>query len=252
MSSLPSSLRSLLLFIFTIVTVIPFAFLSIVMLPMPLHWRYWLVIQWPRMQVHAARAICGVQWTVQGMDRLPDGPCVLLSKHQSAWETMFFPSVMPRELCYVYKRELHFVPFFGWGLASLRMIHIDRSKAQDAFESVVEQGSQRLAEGRWIIMFPEGTRVAVGKVGRYKNGGSRLATRLGVPVVPIAHNAGERWPRNSFLKTPGLITVSIGPAIETTGKTADAVMREVQTWIETEMRRISPTVYRDAVEPIPA
>lgn len=238
-------LRSLLFLVFAAITVVPFAFASILMLPLPLHWRYRVVIGWPSLSVRAARFICGVRWRVEGMENLPDGPCILLSKHQSAWETMFFPSMMPRELCYVYKRELHWVPFFGWGLASLRMIHIDRSKGHDAFESVVSQGSQRIAEGRWIIMFPEGTRIAVGKCGRYRYGGSLLAVRLGVPVVPIAHNAGERWPRNSFIKKPGLITVSIGAPIASTGKTGESLMREVETWIENEMHRISPHVYAE-------
>ncbi len=245
-------LRAVLFMLVAIATVVPFAFLSILILPLPLHWRYTLIALWPSLIVWAARVICGIDWTVRGMEKLPDGPCILLSKHQSAWETCFFPFIMPRELCFVYKRELHYVPFFGWGLASLRMIHIDREKGKDAFESVVEQGSGRLAQGRWIIIFPEGTRVPVGRRGRYKNGGSRLAVRLGVPVVPIAHNAGECWPRNSFVKTPGLVTVSIGAPIATAGRTADAVTRDVETWIENEMQRINPAPYRDARAPLAA
>ena len=239
------ALRSLVFLVFQIVTVIPFAIASIVFLPLPLHVRYRITIGWPKLSIWAARAICGIRWQVRGMELLPDGPCILLSKHQSAWETMFFLSVIPRELCYVYKRELHWVPFFGWGLALLRMVHIDRSKGRNAFESVVAQGTQRMAEGRWIIMFPEGTRIAVGKRGRYKNGGSLLAVRLAVPVVPIAHNAGERWPRNSFIKKPGLITVSIGAPIASSGKTGESLMNEVETWIENEMHRISPHVYAE-------
>lgn len=237
------ALRSLIYLMFQIATVIPFAFVSIVILPLPLHWRYRVIVCWPRLCIWGARWICGIRYRVYGFDQLPDGPCILLSKHQSSWETLFYPSVMPRELCFVYKRELHHVPFFGWGLASLRMIHIDRSKGTDAFESVVQQGSQRMREGRWIIMFPEGTRVAVGRRGRYKSGGARLAARLGVPVVPIAHNAGERWPRKSFIKRPGTITVSIGPVIPSTGKAGERVSQEVETWIENEMQRISPAVY---------
>jgi 1-acyl-sn-glycerol-3-phosphate acyltransferase len=247
-----SALRSLLFLAFQIATVIPFAIASILMLPLPLHQRYFVVIQWPRLMVWGARVICGVRWEMLGTEHLPDGPCVLLSKHQSAWETMFIPSHMPREVCFVYKRELHYVPFFGWGLASLKMIHIDRSRGRGAFESVVSQGSQRLAEGRWIIMFPEGTRVPIGQMRPYKQGGTRLATQLQVPVVPIAHNAGERWPRNSFIKTPGLITVSIGPQIPSTGKTSDSLMAEVEQWIETEMRRLSPTVYHHAATGVAA
>ena len=237
------ALRSLAFLIFQIVTVIPFAIASIVCLPLPLHARYRIVTGWPRVSIWGGRVLCGMRWEVLGMERLPDGPCILLPKHQSAWETLFFASEMPREVCFVYKRELHWVPFFGWGLASLRMVHIDRRKGHNAFESVVAQGTQRVAEGRWIIMFPEGTRIAVGKRGHYKNGGTRLATRLGVPVVPIAHNAGERWPRNSFIKKPGLITVSIGAPIASTGRSAESLMNEVETWIESEMHRISPRVY---------
>lgn len=244
--------RSLLLLIFEAVTVVPFAILSVLILPLPLHTRYFLIMQWPRLVVWAARHLCGVRWEMKGAEHLPDGPCVLLSKHQSAWETMFIPTHFPREVCFVYKRELHYVPFFGWGLASLSMIHIDRDKGRGAFESVVSQGSQRLAEGRWIIMFPEGTRVPFGKRGTYKQGGTRLATRLEVPVVPIAHNAGACWPRNSFIKKPGLITVSIGKPIPSTGKTSDQLMNEVESWIEAEVQRLGPSMpHRDGAH-VPA
>ncbi len=246
------ALRSLLFLAFNTLTVIPFAFLSLLILPFPLHLRYYLIIKWTALVVWGARFFCGIRWTSKGFENLPDGPCVLLSKHQSAWETMWIPSHMPREVCFVYKRELHYVPFFGWGIASLRMIHIDRKQGRDAFESVVLQGSQRLAEGRWIIMFPEGTRVPVGQHRPYKQGGTKLATRLDVPVVPIAHNAGECWPRNSFIKKPGLVTVSIGPAIPSTGKSSETLMAEVEQWIETEMRRLSPTVYHHDDARVPA
>ncbi len=153
----------------------------------------------------------------QGLGKPADGPAVLLSKHQSAWETLFFPAYMPREVCFVYKKELHMVPFFGWGLALLRMIAIDRAKGRDAFEQVVRQGQTRLDEGRWPLLFPEGTRVAPGKVGRYKMGGALLASRTGAVVIPVAHNAGECWRRNAFVKRPGMVTLSIGPAIESQG-----------------------------------
>ena len=237
-----STLRSLLFFFFQLATVIPVSLLSIVMLPFPLHARYKPIRFWLTLNIWGARVFCGVRWTMRGREHLPDGPCILLSKHQSTWETFFYPTVMPRELCYVYKRELHYVPFFGWGIASLRMIHIDRGKGKDAFESVVAQGSQRVAEGRWIIMFPEGTRIPVGMRGRYKSGGTRLAVRLGVPVVPIAHNAGYCWPRKKFVKIPGTIQVSIGPSIPSTGKTPDQLMGEVEAWIENEMLRLPPAI----------
>jgi 1-acyl-sn-glycerol-3-phosphate acyltransferase len=244
-------LRSALLLVFEIVTVVPMALLVLLSAPLPLHWRYRIAVQWPRMVIWACEAICGIRWRALGMENLPDGPAILLSKHQSTWETFFYPVRMPRELCYVFKRELLYIPFFGWGIALLDMIHIDRRKGADAFEQVVRQGSRKLAEGRWIIMFPEGTRTRVGSQGRYKSGGARLATRTGVPVVPIAVNSGELWPRKAFIKRPGTITVSIGAPIHPDNLTPDELGARVESWIESEMRRISPHAYaheREAVD----
>lgn len=238
-------LRAVIYQLFLIVTVIPYAIACLLWSPLPIKWRYKLTIGWPRMAIWGAKVILGIKWQVIGKENLPDRPAVILSKHQSAWETMFLVSHFPNDLCFVYKRELHRIPFFGWGLALLNMIPIDRSKGRDAFEQVVHVGQQRLDEGRWPILFPEGTRVAPGKSKRYKQGGAALATRCQVPVIPIAHNAGECWPRNAFVKTPGLITVSIGPIIETEGCTATEVNQAVETWIETEMRRLNPERYLD-------
>jgi 1-acyl-sn-glycerol-3-phosphate acyltransferase len=238
-------LRSALYAVFLLVTVIPFALGSVLWSPLPLSWRYRLTVGWPRLAVWGARFIVGIRWQIKGWDNLPDKPVVILSKHQSAWETMFLIAWMPRELCFVYKRELHWVPFFGWGLALLKMISINRKKGSDSFEQVVAQGREKLAAGRWMIMFPEGTRIAPGKAGKYKSGGARVAVRTGAWVVPIAHNAGECWPRNAFVKRPGLITVSIGPAINSEGLTADALNRQVEAWIEGEMRVLNPERYKD-------
>jgi 1-acyl-sn-glycerol-3-phosphate acyltransferase len=239
------ALRSTLFVLFQLVTVIPYAFLCLACAPLPLSVRYRVTVGWPRMVLWAGRLLCGMQHRVIGWENLPDSPVILLSKHQSTWETFFYVSHMPRQLCFVFKRELLWIPFFGWGIGLLDMIHIDRSKGRDAFESVVNQGLRKLAEGSWIIMFPEGTRTPVGSAGSYKTGGARLAIRTGVPVVPIAVNSGELWPKKRFVKTPGMITVSIGKPIESTGKTPDALNREVETWIEGEMRRISPHAYTD-------
>ncbi|WP_459617070.1 lysophospholipid acyltransferase family protein [Bordetella sp. 2513F-2] len=239
-------LRSCLYAAFLIVTVIPYAFACLLWAPLPQHWRYRLTVGWPRLAIWGARAICGIRWQIKGAHNLPDGPAILLSKHQSAWETLFFPAHMPREVCFVYKKELHAVPFFGWGLALLRMIPIDRSKGRDAFEQVVRQGKQRLEEGRWPLLFPEGTRVAPGQAGRFKMGGALLASRTGAPVIPIALNAGECWRRNAFVKRPGLITVSIGPAIESQGIAPEALNAQVQAWIEAEMRVLNPERYGPA------
>ena len=239
-------IRSTLYAIFMGVTVAVFAILCVLAAPLPLKWRYQLTVAWPRLAVYGARVIAGIRWEVKGWENLPDAPAVILPKHQSAWETMFLAAFLPREICFVYKRELHWVPFFGWGLALLRMIPIDRSRGTDAFEQTVEKGKEQLAQGRWMIMFPAGTRTTVGKVGKYKSGGARCAIRTGAMAVPIAHNAGERWPRQSFLKKPGLITVSIGPPIDPTGMAPEVLNRQIQDWIEGEMRVISPERYRNA------
>ncbi len=239
------ALRATLFHLFQVVTVVPFALLCLLWSPLPRPWRYRLTVYWPRMVIHAARVLCGVRWEVRGTHNLPDEPVILLSKHQSTWETMFYPATMPRELCYVFKRELLYLPFFGWGIWLLDMIHIDRRRGADAFEQVVRQGERKLREGRWIIMFPEGTRTPVGARPRYKTGGARLAVRTGVPVVPIAVNSGDCWPRRAFIVKPGVITVSIGPPIASAGKTAETLSSEVQYWIEREMREISPHVYQE-------
>lgn len=238
-----AALRSALLAVFMIVTVIPYAIACLLWAPLPLKLRYRLTLGWTHMVIWACRVFTGIRWQVKGRENLPDAPAVVLSKHQSAWETLFLPAYLPREVCFVYKKELHRIPFFGWGLALLRMIPIDRQKGRDAFEQVVRLGQKRLDEGRWPLLFPEGTRIPPGKKGRYKMGGALLATRTGVVVVPIAHNAGECWPKNSFIKQPGLITVSIGPPIETAGLDAEEVNRKVEEWIENEMRQLNPERY---------
>jgi len=238
-----SWLRASLYQIFLIVTVVPYAIACLVWMPLPLRWRYRLTVGWPRLAIWAAKVILGLRWQTKGWENLPDSPAIVLSKHQSAWETMFFAAYLPRDVCFVYKRELHHIPFFGWGLALLRMIPIDRSKGRDAVDQVIRVGRQRLEEGRWPLLFPEGTRIAPGKAGRYKVGGALLAEATGAPVIPVAHNAGELWPRRAFLKKPGIITVSIGPLITTQGLSAVEINEKVQTWIENEMRVLNPERY---------
>jgi 1-acyl-sn-glycerol-3-phosphate acyltransferase len=169
---------------------------------------------------------------------------VVLSKHQSAWETIALQVIFP-PLCYVLKRELLRVPFFGWALGMIPGIAIDRSAGKDALTQVVEQGRERLKEGLWVVVFPEGTRVAPGATRRYKPGGAILAKRAGVPVVPVAHNAGEFWRRNAFIKRAGEIVVSIGPVIEVKGVKANDVSEQAEAWIEGEMRRLFPHHYQD-------
>lgn len=238
-------LRSLLLFVYFAVFTIPYAIFCFIIFPfIHTNRRYWIAMGWCHVTIFVLRWLNGIRYRVEGIENLPDGPAVLLSKHQSAWETLAFPIILQRPLCYVLKRELLYVPFFGWTLGMLKMIHINRKAGKHAFDSLIRQGKQRLAEGAWLIIFPEGTRISVGKQGKYKTGGARFAIAADVPIVPIAHNAGHAWPRHSFYKYPGIITVSIGKPIDTTGLTFNKINTHVETWIESEMRRIDPTAYR--------
>jgi 1-acyl-sn-glycerol-3-phosphate acyltransferase len=187
----------------------------------------------------------GIREEVSGWEHVPRFPVVIMAKHQSAWETIFIESAFPSQ-CWIVKKELLWLPFVGWGLLAIRAIAIDRSSGSNAREQIVAQGADRLREGHWVTIFPEGTRVAPGKAGRFGIGGSLLATRTGTPILPIAHNAGEYWPRYAFRKRAGTVKVVIGPLIETAGRDVLSVNKEVQEWIEGEMRKISPERYADA------
>lgn len=203
--------------------------------------RYRLAMKWSAMNIWAARVLLGIRYRVIGTENLPQGPAILLSKHESAWETLFYPAFFDRPLCFVLKRELLKIPFFGWALLLLRMIAIDRSKGQLAFEKMAAQTEDVLhRQGRWMVLFPEGTRVRPGHRVRFKTGGARLAIASQTPVVPIAVNSGDVWPRQSFVKKPGLITVSIGPALLPESQDPTTLMAKVETWINEEMQRISP------------
>ena len=192
--------------------------------------------------------LLGIRPQVIGQENMPKEPCVILAKHQSAWETMTLQDCVPSgAYCvFVLKKELLKVPLIGWGLAAMKMISIDRSAGKDALEQVVNQGRERLQQGYYVIIFPEGTRVPPGQKKRYKPGGAYLATHVGCKVVPIAHNAGELWPRQAFLKKPGTVTISIGPAFDASGLSEAEVNQRAEAWIENEMRRISPHRYPDA------
>lgn len=215
---------------------------------LPYKMRFYLITCWNKTVIWLAKCICGIQYQIIGQEHLPDEPVILLSKHQSAWETIFLLYCMPRPLVFVMKKELLRIPFFGWTLALLRMIPIDRSHGTQAFRKVIEKGKKRLAEGLLIGIFPEGTRTEVGKKIKYRNSGTRLAVETHTKVVPVALNSGECWPRNAFIKKPGIITVSIGHPISPEGRTPDDMMQQVEIWIESEMHRISPHAYRNTAQ----
>jgi 1-acyl-sn-glycerol-3-phosphate acyltransferase len=240
--------RSCLHMLWMCVTVVPWALVVIVTsLFLSPSRVYWMCAGWLRCAMWGLRVICGISWRIQGMEHLPQGAkdgAVLLCKHQSTLETFLLPAIMPHPLAYVFKRELLYVPFFGWAMARMDMIHIDRSKRAEAFNKVVQQGKRIMAEGVWVIMFPEGTRIPRGQVGTYKSGGTRLACETGRPVVPIAVNAARLWPRKAFVKTPGVVDVVIGPPISSEGRKPEELMQEVQAWIEAQMRVIDAEAYR--------
>ena len=195
--------------------------------------------------VHLARLVCGIRWEVRGWENVPERPAVLMSKHQSAWETVFMQASFPPQ-CWIVKKQLLWLPFIGWGLMGIRCIAIDRSSGKSARDQIVEQGARRISQGMWVSIFPEGTRIPVGKRGRYGLGGAMLAVRTGTPIVPIAHNAGEYWGRYAFRKHAGTVTVVIGKPIATAGRDAAGVSGEVEEWIEARMREMNPERYADA------
>lgn len=239
-----SYLRSLLFFAILFVVTPVFTTLQIVLcFWMPHRWRRMSVAPWVAFTNFLVKHLLGIKYELRGAENIPqDRPAVVLCKHQSAWETLALQEIFP-SILFVWKKELKLIPFFGWALAVTPSISIDRSAGKEAMKSLLDQGKLRLGQGYSIAIFPEGTRAAPGTQRRYKIGGAFLAAEAGAPVVPVALNSGEYWGKNSFLKEPGLVTVSIGPVIETAGLSADEVNNRAEAWIEGEMRRISPHLY---------
>lgn len=250
-----SLLRSTVHMLWMLLTVMPYALALLLVAATGRHGAplYCIAVAWLRLCIQAAQHVLGIHYEVQGLEHLPraaDSPAILLVKHQSTYETFLMPVIMPHPLAYVFKRELLHVPFFGWAIGRLDMIHIDRSQGARAFAKVVAQGRELLAQGTWVIMFPEGTRIARGQVGSYKTGGTRLAIATGAPVIPIAVTSASCWPRKAFIKHPGRVHVSIGPPIAVEGRKAEELMAQVQDWIEGEMRRLDPTAYPPQASPV--
>ena len=229
--------RSTLFALFQILVTPPFAVLALFTFPLPPAVRYRIITTWSRLIVWGAEKICGIRYRVLGAEHIPAPPFIVLAKHQSAWETLAFQTIFPRQT-WVVKRELLWVPFFGWGLAMLSPIAIDRASGARALRQLLEQGRERLAQRLCIVMFPEGTRMAPRTRGPYHAGGAWLATQTGTLVLPVAHDAGTLWPRKAFLKYPGFITVSIGAPINPQGLAHDDLSQRIEDWIEKEMERL--------------
>ena len=232
-------IRSVLFFVLAILNTI---FFGLFVLPLSFIYfklGYDTARGWGMATLWLAKAVCGIKYNVLGRENIPDFPCVSMAKHQSAWETVFILTMLPRAV-WIIKKELVWLPIIGWVLFALKSIAIDRKSGKRAVDQIEEQGRNRIAQGLWVSIFPEGTRIAPGKRGRYGIGGAWLAAKTGTPILPIAHNAGECWRRNAFLKYPGMVTVSIGPLIHTKDREPSAVIADVENWIESEMLKLPP------------
>jgi len=251
MSKLFAAVRGLLFTLLFIPTIMIWGVLMLLVSPLPYRMRWNVLNIWVRLMVIWLRITCGIRHAVSGLEHLPpaDKGAIIMAKHQSTWETIVFQAIFPPHV-WVLKQELLNLPFFGWGLRVMEAIAIDRSAGRKAIVQMIKQGKQRLESGRWVIVFPEGTRTAPGAPSRYKVGGAVLAAKTGYPVVPVAHNAGEHWPKHWLYKYPGVIKVSVGPVIEAEGKNPEELMNEIEAWIENEMVQISqvPPAARSAVQ----
>lgn len=245
-----NAIRSTLVFIWIVVSVIPVGatlVVSSLFLSDDKLW-WWFAAPWLKGVIAAARIIGGVNYRMHGEENLPGADdmrrVILCPKHQSTWETFYFPSITSHPLAYVFKKELLNIPIFGWCMGRLNMIHIDRSQRAQAWVKVAEQGQVLMDRGKWIIMFPEGTRTERGSKGAYKSGATRLAVATGAYVIPIAVTSGRCWPRRSFALIPGIIDVSIGQPVLAEGREPGELMEEIEHWIEAEMRRLDPEAYQ--------
>lgn len=243
-------LRSALHMVVMAVTMPIFALLVLIFTPFLNKQRLFVVARmWLKIAVHSLRWICGVQWRITGLEHVTQAEraVVILAKHQSTYETFLIPAILPMPIAYVYKRELNYIPFFGWAMAQLDMIHINRSVRREAFALVAEQGQRILQQGTCVAMFPEGTRIPRGQVGQYKQGGARLALATASAIVPVAIASAQCWPRKGFIKYPGVVDVVFGSAIDSTGQSAETLTAQAQSFIEGEMRRLDPSAYSESV-----
>ena len=217
-----------------------FALLVLAAWPLPLSARESVARAWCRLVLVLLRVVCGVRCRVEGLERLPAGPAVILSKHESAWETIAYRAIFPVRMSWVMKKSLFRIPFYGWALRALEEIGIEQEGGREALRQVERYGAAHLQAGRWVVIFPEGRRVQPGKEGKYLPGGARLACAAGVPVVPVAVDSGRCWPYPGWRKYPGTITVRIGAPIDTTGRGPAEITRATRDWIEREMQALEP------------
>jgi 1-acyl-sn-glycerol-3-phosphate acyltransferase len=218
-------------------SVVVYAPLALLTFPLPFPTRYYVISRWAAFHIWLLRVLCGIRYEVHGRESVPPGPAILMAKHQSTWETLALAIIFPPQT-WVLKRDLMWIPLFGWALSLLRPIAINRGSRREAIQQVIAQGRERLNAGIWITVFPEGTRVAPGERRRWAAGGAVLAAETGYPVIPVAHNAGHYWPRRSFIKWPGTIQVVIGLPIASRGRNSEEILREAEEWVAATMERL--------------
>jgi len=231
-------IRSLIFLIFSTLAISLYSVFMLFSFLLPLHYRHAQIRVFLRFYFFVMKLVCRIDYHVEGLEHLSAIKAgVVLSKHQSTWETFFLPLIF-HDPAVIAKRELLWIPFFGWGLASSDPIIINRSARGSAMQQIIIKGKKCLEAGRWVLVFPEGTRVPSGQVGHYKLGGARLAVETGFPIIPVAHNAGRFWPKRKFIKRPGTVQVVIGPMISSENKKPEEVLELAKNWIETTMKRI--------------
>jgi len=236
--------QSVLFSAYTILATIITATTAMLLIPFPYTWRYACINLYARSVIKVLTLLCGITYEVQGRENIPDYPVIIFCKHQSTWET-FALQVIFNRISFIFKSELLWIPFFGWGLACMKPIAIKRGAGKVAVNQLVTGGTRRLQEGISVVIFPEGTRTRPTGPGRYRVGGAVLAAESGYPVIPVAHNAGEFWPRKGFIKRPGHIKIRIGEPIQTRDKTAEAILAEVKQWIEAQMPSVTSGPYTE-------
>jgi len=235
--SLGSTVRSLLFALYQLVVTPPYAIAVLLLFWMRPVARYRMITFWCALMLWGARVICGIRAEVIGREHMPATPHIVMCKHSSTWETLFLTQLFP-PLAFVAKKELLAIPFFGWAFRFASPITIDRRSGASAMDQIADQGRERFAQGFWIAVYPEGTRIRVGSHGKYKTGGARLAVAMNVPILPVAHNAGWLWPKGTLGKRAGTVTLSIGAPISPTGKDPTRLVQEVEQWIEGEVQRL--------------
>lgn len=231
-------LRATLFYLGLSMATVLFVPLGILIWPLPFPLRFRIMSRWSAFNLCWLKVTCNLDHEVVGRENIPHQAAIILCKHQSAWETLALQLVFPAQV-WVLKRELLWIPIYGWGLATMDPIAIDRGSGTRALRQIVRQGQERLERGLWVVIFPEGTRVAPGTRRKYQPGGGMLAAESRRPVIPVAHNAGWFWPRRSFRKRPGRIRMVIGPPIDSHGKSAAEITAAAEDWIETTMLQLA-------------